>query len=65
MFLHYVFHIPFPNYANVGRRVGSIIFNGKDTFTAIATVAPVTHELLYGWITHYMLGIFFYSYICT
>lgn len=59
VFLNFVFHVPFPNYANIGRWIGNIIFHGEVTFTDISKVAPVTHELLYGWITHYFLGIFF------
>jgi len=46
------------NFAFIGRWVGHL-WRGRVAHAAIGKAAPVRHELLLGWLTHYAVGVAF------
>ena len=50
--------VPTTGFAMVGRWIGHMR-RGQFAHAAIAKAAPVQHELGLGWLTHYVIGIFF------
>jgi hypothetical protein len=50
------FGVPSTSFAMVGRWVG-LMLRGQFAHAAIAKAAPVRHELAWGWLIHYAIGI--------
>lgn len=50
--------VPTLNFAFIGRWVGHL-GRGRIAHAAIAQAAPIAHETLLGWLTHYAVGIAF------
>lgn len=50
--------VPTLDFALIGRWVGHL-FHGRFAHAAIRQAAPVAHERLLGWITHYAIGMVF------
>jgi hypothetical protein len=51
-----LFSMPQSNWALVGRWVGHFP-RGQFVHNSVAKAAPIQHELLLGWVTHYVTGI--------
>lgn len=54
----FLFRTPAPNYGLVGRWLGHMT-HGRFRHDAIAKATPIHHELLIGWVVHYLIGIAF------
>jgi hypothetical protein len=54
----WLFALPLPNFALVGRWIGHMA-NGRVFHDPIAAAAPLRSERAIGWVTHYLIGVGF------